>query len=511
MPFLPIAERELRVAARRRSTYRIRFWAVTAGSIVFGWRCLQMVQQQTSHAAQGHELFLTLVILGFTFALLSGAYTTSDSLSAEKREGTMGLLFLTDLKSYDIVLGKLVASSLSAAYGLVAIIPMLAVPILLGGVSMMDFMHAVIAIGSALFLSLASGLVASTHNRNERKATFFTALILLIVMFVPYASPGYLLLPIFLGARVTSGLFWPSVCAVWGCTLLFLAWVSLRLPGSWQDKVSTKKLRVETQVAHIGREKTRSQRSRKWLEINPFLWISFRDGKKQFHAWLFLTAMITIWLLSYFSWKDVMFDSMMTGPLVVILNGFLKIWIVTEACQQLIEARRSGALELLLSTPLTDRDIIRGQWHALRRQFGLPLLILGVLEIILIFKGERNTSFFTAAVLSLPLDFLALGWAGMWLGLTARNTTRAISKAVMLVMLLPWIVFYLSSLGLDLAVQHISISVSAELVRLWTGIYWSVLSLVAAYFVGFQWARKNLLRKFRLIATEQYQSRNKEE
>ena len=29
---------------------------------------------------------------------------TADSLSAEKREGTLGLLFLTDLRGYDVVL-----------------------------------------------------------------------------------------------------------------------------------------------------------------------------------------------------------------------------------------------------------------------------------------------------------------------------------------------------------------------------------------------------------------------
>ena len=51
----------------------------------------------------------------------------------------------------------------------------------------------------------------------------------------------------------------------------------------------------------------------------------------------------------------------------------LKLWITTEAGQQLAVDKKSGAFELLLSTPLTVRDMVRGQWLALRRQFLKPL------------------------------------------------------------------------------------------------------------------------------------------
>ena len=41
MTFLPIVDRELRVAARRKSTYRIRAWtAVIALAVGFFWSCL---------------------------------------------------------------------------------------------------------------------------------------------------------------------------------------------------------------------------------------------------------------------------------------------------------------------------------------------------------------------------------------------------------------------------------------------------------------------------------------
>ena len=64
------------------------------------------------------------------YCLFSGRISTADCLSEEKREGTLGLLFLTDLKGYDVVLGKLAATSVSAFYGLLAALPVLAVPVL---------------------------------------------------------------------------------------------------------------------------------------------------------------------------------------------------------------------------------------------------------------------------------------------------------------------------------------------------------------------------------------------
>jgi hypothetical protein len=55
------------------------------------------------------------------------------------------------------------------------------------------------------------------------------------------------------------------------------------------------------------------------------------------------------------------------------------LWAASQACRFFVEARRSGLLELLLATPLNERQIVAGQWRALLRMFGLPvLLLLGV-------------------------------------------------------------------------------------------------------------------------------------
>ena len=64
----------------------------------------------------GQVLFSMLKWLCFAFACASGIFLTADCLSDEKRDGTLGLLFLTDLRGYDVVTGKIMATSLRSAY-----------------------------------------------------------------------------------------------------------------------------------------------------------------------------------------------------------------------------------------------------------------------------------------------------------------------------------------------------------------------------------------------------------
>lgn len=133
--FLPIVHRELSVASRRSGTYSAR---VGAAALV-GGILLAMVGTILGSATWVSVVtfkFLTLAI--FACCLLSGVYYTADALSRERREGTLGLLFLTDLRGYDVVLGKLAVTSLNACFALLAVVPFLAVPIMMGGVSIAD-------------------------------------------------------------------------------------------------------------------------------------------------------------------------------------------------------------------------------------------------------------------------------------------------------------------------------------------------------------------------------------
>src|ERR1051325_4219343 len=139
MTFLPIVARELRVAARRLGTYGLR---VSAGLlvIILGVWCFLAMKHEPPHDV-AMALFVVLTASACLYAWLSGLHSTADCLSQEKRDGTLGLLFLTDLKGYDVVLGKLVATSIHSFYGLLAVLPMVAIPLLMGGIAAAEFVR----------------------------------------------------------------------------------------------------------------------------------------------------------------------------------------------------------------------------------------------------------------------------------------------------------------------------------------------------------------------------------
>src|SRR5262245_45943571 len=103
MKALPIVERELRVASRRSKTYVRRGFIALAAVICGGWLVLTLGSLRILGIGSA-QIFGQIAQIVFVLCLFAGV-ASADCLSEEKREGTLGLLFLTDLKSYDIVFG----------------------------------------------------------------------------------------------------------------------------------------------------------------------------------------------------------------------------------------------------------------------------------------------------------------------------------------------------------------------------------------------------------------------
>src|SRR5579859_4256361 len=103
MTFLPVAERELRVAARKRSTIWLRVLAALLALLIGSGFLAISTATGISTAQFGAGLFGTLTWLALATTLGAGLFFTADSLSEEKREGTLGFLFLTDLGGLEVV------------------------------------------------------------------------------------------------------------------------------------------------------------------------------------------------------------------------------------------------------------------------------------------------------------------------------------------------------------------------------------------------------------------------
>jgi len=257
MTFLPIVDRELRVAARRPVTHRVRLFAAMA-VIGFGFVTLASARSGAPPHQVGKTIFVLETVVAFAFCLLSGVFLTADCLSVEKREGTLGLLFLTDLRGSDVVLGKLAATSLQSVYGILAIFPMLGLPLLMGGVSRGEFARVLLALLLDLVFSLAIGLLLSALGRETRQTMAATFGILVVFAgLLPalawlehiYAGGGTVVGTWFLASPVGAlmlafdwsyrtsqgaGMFWTSVGILTVLSLGALVFAGLILPRAFR-------------------------------------------------------------------------------------------------------------------------------------------------------------------------------------------------------------------------------------------------------------------------------------
>jgi len=470
MTFLPIVERELLVASRRHATYSTRL-LVALVAIVIGI-FLYIANLRTPKHLLAHYIFQGLSVLALFYCLAAGRRSTADCLSEEKREGTLGLLFLTKLKGYDVVLGKLAATSLNSFFCLLAIFPVLAVPLLMGGITNGEFWRMVLVLVNTFLFSLAVGIFSSALSQNARRAMGANFLWFLLLGFtlpacglaIAYLSPSHLVLPdLLLCCPVYSFYlcfesryafetdhFWWSIAIVHAMTWLLLALASRILPRIWQDRPAEKgksRFRDRWHTWAYGNPAKRKALRKRLLDINPFLWLASRAWFKPITAWIGI-GIIAVWWFSVRAFLDSGWhDELLSFTTALLLNSLLKLWVGVEAGQRLADDQKIGALELLLSTPLTVRDILRGQFLALRRQFLGPLIFVVAVELGLTFAvashsqlyAARTRAFGEASLLLLAADLAALCWVAIASALTAKNPNQASVNNILRILILPWV------------------------------------------------------------------------
>ncbi len=388
MTFLPIVARELRVAARRSSTYWSRF-QVTLGALVPTIFLIDGPFRFAPAAEKGARTFQVLAFVGFLSVLLAAVRLTADCLSSEKRDGTLGLLFLTDLKPYDVVLGKLAATSLNAVLGLLALMPVLAIPILLGGVTLADLSRLGLVLFNCLFFAVSLAMLISALNWQEKKAEGITVLLLLAIgaglplavsgpassaSVLSMAGPGFACLLVPSAAyRLAPGAFWFSTGVTHAAGWLFLLLTFRILPRVWQDRpAGARRLRWRefARRALMGGDAARVAFRTRWLAVNPVGWLACRARRTCWYPWIFLASMA---LIGGISCSSLRVRSVEFGTLFFFsffLNWFFKHWVINQACHAFSTDRDQGALELLLSSPLRVEDVLRGHWMASGRVLG---------------------------------------------------------------------------------------------------------------------------------------------
>ena len=507
MTFSPVAARELVVAARNQRTFWVRLGM--AGAAVFASLLIFVYISATGHGlAAAYLLFRSLAWASFLFAVAAGVWLTADAIGGERRDGTLGLLFLTDLSGWDIILAKLLSHGLTAVGGVVAAFPVMTVAWLFGGLTGDDMWRTFLAILNTLFVSLAIGLAMSAYPQRAGESLLLTTLWLALAIFivplihfalarlgVPPDARSWLDGNLLTGFRTGAGLlssggqadpirYWR---AFWCMHLL--GWAALFFAG-WAVRRWAHESVLETPPETRPSPRWLSRRPRRafradLLDINPILGLIGTPPAISFGVWclvvLHTVSIAAAWCagLPPVGFYNVLFGGWFGDQpaLQLALGGFalgIRALFAWQATEFFAEGRRSELLQTVCTTPLKDAAILRGVWLALTRTFRRPLIVAVALSLIpLVLYLWRPTGLYSPLAapagvgtnaraivvgawfycwLSLFADLAAMVWSGCFLSLWLARRQVAFGVTFFLGAILPQLFVCLPSALISLGV-----------------------------------------------------------
>jgi len=418
--FLPIVERELRAEARSLHHHWLRLASALAVLMLL---FLVSVDHAGPASLLGRRLMGVITFASVGMTLVVAPLLTADCLSREKREGTLGLLFLTPLTARELVVAKSLVHLLRMMTVLAALAPFLALPLLLGGVGYRDVLLALFANLGAALLGLATGLIASARNVEWMRAVVQAVALEMILLPVVLV----LAVPLFKFADLLRAPV-PFLVVFVGCLLaavmgylLVIQGVAAGLKNRWQwEGVAPPQPRWTRNFA----ESSFWQAIFRWnkgrtLDRNPIAWL-------QEYSW---TARLTKW-----GWLGLAVFGQLIGPprfMWVLLGG-----VAFAAAASFRREVQSGVLEVLLTTPLREDQIVLGRLWGVICHFLPAVLVWGVFGYLL---SVVNVTWRHPEIdlITFASSFFTLTFLGFALSLSRLNTILAFTACLVLGAIIP--------------------------------------------------------------------------
>jgi ABC-type transport system involved in multi-copper enzyme maturation permease subunit len=471
MPVLPVIAREMRASARQPFTFHLR----TIGASLLIVSCVLFGLSFGFRPDAGAKLFARLHLILFLAIWVFVPLLTADCLSRERREGTLGLLFLTLLRPGELVIAKSFANGLRALSLLLAVIPVLTIPLLLGGTSWLEAVLSVAINLSAISWALAAGLLASAWSKVWLRALFCAlALSMLflvglsmvvgsLVMFAFNASTrvgfGWQLSDFAfltgMGFLSNSGAMWGIYAQIgstgqflWVAAQFFLislvvltsvvAFAGCRIRHSWKEQPPSARqqwLATTFFTPVVGVTFLRWLMRRR-LERNPIGWLEQRTWTGRLVTWAWFAIVITFYssLFTKRNFAAIYFYQTAQQVMAWLLIGGMAV----SAAGSFRRERETGVLELLLVSPMGENRIITGRLMGLWAQF-LPafgLLVILWIYLCSLFPDRSNLGvipFYANTYLTLPV-------IGLYYSLLSRTFLNALLATVAVGLVVPLVI-----------------------------------------------------------------------
>lgn len=423
----PIFMREL-VTVPRRTGHHASRSALIGLLVILGITTWQATIGFARDATLGEAanfgllLFQIIAFVQLLLTLFFAALSAAGAVSQEKDRRTFVLLLLTDMRDYEIVLGKMLGALLPIIIQLMVTVPVLAMLLLLGGIDPEQVLQTVAVLGaSAMAAGSLGGLVAFWRERT------FQALALSVLFLVLYVcvtqvvgAVGPFLAPTMDWFRVEAWLDpfvtmqtvlspppagWGGMAPAYGFVLVMILWcVILNGIGVWklrkwnpsgepimqregpQDAIDTdESIELEKRAkAHAAPGQVRT------VWENPVLWREIRTlayGRRPLLVKLAFGVVLA--LILYFAVSEL---SRPGGrPAFAAAYGLVPVAVLSlllvsaQAATSVTSERDGGTLDILLVTDISPNEFIFGKlWGVVYncKEFIIPPLALAVFYAI---------------------------------------------------------------------------------------------------------------------------------
>ncbi len=392
----PVFAFESLVAARRWQMYATR--CIYVGLLLVGltlaWGPSDLAFHSLAEAARiAGVFFRTLVVVQLAVVLLAAPAATASAVCVDKARGTLLHSFVTDLTDREIILGKLGARLVPVLSLMACGLPVLALGSWLGGIDLAAALGAELVTAGTAVVCCSLALLASVWANKPHQALLLAYALVGVWVAAPFLVHTFFLSgppstmaavimdmsnPVFAG-------FAPDVSSpIWSLGLReqFAFFVAAVLIAAGFLGLATHRLRPNV-LALVSRPVKRERPGAPArlvdylpgpsLDGNPVLWREWHRKRPSRWTGRFWTAytvastLASLYILGgFYLWSGDPSFYRDVHELAAHVNAWQVaiglLLLSVSAATTLAEERERGSLDVIMTTPLTSREIVWGKW-----------------------------------------------------------------------------------------------------------------------------------------------------
>jgi ABC-type Na+ efflux pump permease subunit len=351
-------------------------------------------------ASVGLLLFQIIAFVQLLLTVFFATLSAAGAVSQEKDRRTFVLLLLTDMRDYEIVVGKLLGALLPILVQIFVTVPVLAMLLLLGGIAPEQVLQAMLVLAAAAVAAGSLGGLVALWRERTFQALALSVLFLVLYICVTQAlsvvgplvanNVDWLRVQAWLDPFVTMQSVlsppaggWDGIAPAYGFALVMLLWcVILNAIGIWKlrkwnpsgEPIMQREGIAAKDVAELDESVELEKRAKahaapgelRQVWANPVLWrevATLAYGRRPLLVKLAYGVVIALIL-----WFAVsLLDQPGGRPAFAAAYGLVPIAVLSlllvsaQAATSVTSERDTGALDVLLVTDISPREFIFGK------------------------------------------------------------------------------------------------------------------------------------------------------